>query len=78
MENFKKMKEEDLSFDEKRRYAYAYDVAKRTIKYIFSYLLDYKLETRSNVGRYSYENPIEIHVKIYWREQKAEIEAPLA
>jgi hypothetical protein len=69
-------KDEELTFEEREKYIRAYEVAKRALKYIFSFLLEYKVEMKTNLRRYSFVEPIEIKVKIFWRDEKIEAEAP--
>jgi hypothetical protein len=71
-------KPESLSFEEKRRYAEAYEIIKRACKYICGYLFDYKIQITSNLHKYDYKEPIELHVKVFWRNERIELEAPVA
>lgn len=74
----RRFRPEELSFEEKRRFMEAYDVAKRAMRYITGYLYGYHIELSSNMGKYAYQEPIEIHVKIYWKDEKIVGEAPVA
>jgi hypothetical protein len=70
-------KPESLTFEEKRRYAEAYDVIRRALRYICGYLIDYQIQITSNLGKFDYKEPIELHVKVFWRNKSIEAEAPV-
>jgi hypothetical protein len=74
----KDLKPESLTFEEKRRYAEAYRVVRSALKYICGYLFDYKIQVNSNLHKYEYKEPIELHLKVYWRTERIEAEAPVA
>jgi hypothetical protein len=74
----KDVKPESLTFEEKRRYAEAYRVVKMALKYVCGYLFDYKIQVSSNLHKYEYKEPIELHLKVFWRKEAIEAEGPVA